>query len=150
MNIKYIPPQLRNIKNRKCCGGIIIYNDKFRNKIYIIIINDRASSKWGLPKGGIEKNESYIECAMREIKEETGLNIKLTENTKKIKIHGTYYYLINLINMNINIKPIDTNEISAIRWIDINKINNNYRINRELRDVLLKRRYILREMDINF
>ncbi len=33
------------------------------------------AEKWGLPGGGKDKNESYEDAAVREIKEETGLSI---------------------------------------------------------------------------
>lgn len=61
---------------------------------------------WGFPKGkkNFEGNETEINCALREFREETGLstdNVKLwdvkpfTENYKgnNNKMYGTYYYL---------------------------------------------------------
>ena len=31
-------------------------------------------SKWDLPKGHVEKEESFEDCALREVKEETGIS----------------------------------------------------------------------------
>lgn len=155
---KYIPPQLRNsyqltnmnidedivVKKRKkriCCGGILLYHEINRtiNKIYVIIVRGRSSFKWGLPKGGIESNETHIECAMREIKEETGLMVNFNQNHKRVKIHSTYYYIIKLSRKYTNIDPIDKDEIIDIKWIDINDIDK-YNVNRELRDFSQKKK----------
>lgn len=44
------------------------------------ILLERRSDNgmWGLPGGGIDPGESVKEAALREIKEETGLNIEIT------------------------------------------------------------------------
>ena len=44
-----------------------------------ILVQDRVSKSWGgvtFPGGHIEKGESIVESVIREIKEETGLDIK--------------------------------------------------------------------------
>lgn len=35
--------------------------------------------RWGIPKGHVHKKESLEECAVREIKEETGVSVALGE-----------------------------------------------------------------------
>ena len=49
-------------------GGGLVYNKK--NEVLFIFRN----GKWDLPKGGIEKNESIDQAALREVTEETGVN----------------------------------------------------------------------------
>ncbi|MEO0059500.1 MAG: hypothetical protein RLZZ312_1147 [Bacteroidota bacterium] len=49
-------------------GGGLVYNKK--NEVLFIFRN----GKWDLPKGGIEKNESSDQAALREVTEETGVN----------------------------------------------------------------------------
>ena len=68
---------INNIKN--CAGGIVINPQKG-----IAIVNQNNDS-WSLPKGHVEKNESILEAAIREIYEETGL-----KNIKLIKKIGSY------------------------------------------------------------
>ena len=36
-----------------------------------------GEGKWGLPQGYIEFNESFLSAAIREVKEETGLNVEI-------------------------------------------------------------------------
>jgi len=114
----------RNIR----CGGILINNDK--DSIIIVLNRDsysRGECKWGLPKGHIKSGESLVDCAKREINEETGINVQIKQNTPKIKVNDTYYYIITVDN-DINICPKDKREICQAIWININdisKLNTN-------------------------
>ncbi len=154
--------QLKNMiikpKRRKCCGGIIFNIDQKRKIIYILVVLGRLSKKWGLPKGGIERNETYEKCAIREIKEETGLDYTECDLKERIKIHSTYYYMILKKSKKIGSGPIDKREIAKIKWIPINYIKelNKYdKVNRELRDLLKKikkkiKKYVSDDIYIKF
>lgn len=41
----------------------------------ILMIRRRDNGGWGLPAGGLEEKETIQECIIREVKEETGLDI---------------------------------------------------------------------------
>lgn len=56
------------------CAGCIIFDDKGR-----LLLQKRADcGKWGFLGGMIELGESAEEAAIREIKEESGLDVKVT------------------------------------------------------------------------
>ena len=54
------------------CGGVVI----FRGKILVLYKNYKNKYEgWVLPKGTVEAGEEYKETALREVKEETGLEL---------------------------------------------------------------------------
>ena len=69
---------LRNKLKVVEAGGGLVYND--RKEILFIYRN----KKWDLPKGGLEKEETPQEAALREVREETGVKkLKVTRFIKK-------------------------------------------------------------------
>lgn len=56
--------------------GAVVYNDNGGEKKFLLIRNKR-SAHWGFPKGHIEPGETKQETAIREVLEETGLNIEI-------------------------------------------------------------------------
>jgi len=108
-------------------GGVRLIN--------LIDRSHNARDIWEVPKGKKEGREDDIECAVREFREETGLQ----KNKYTIMPHKQYryefedegikyifvYYLAILksnINKMIPIKPETTCEITECRWMNILEI----------------------------
>ena len=57
----------------KGAGVVLICNGK-------VLVGMRSKkpfkNRWSIPGGSLEKGETYLECALRELKEETGVNIE--------------------------------------------------------------------------
>lgn len=58
------------MEKRKSIGAVIFRKEK--NKIYYLLLHYPAGH-WDFPKGHLKKGETEKETALREIKEETGL-----------------------------------------------------------------------------
>ncbi len=71
------------MKNALAAGGVII--NKNTKKILIL---KRKNGNWVLPKGHLEKEESPEEAAIREVKEETGLNVRIIDYIGKTQYHA--------------------------------------------------------------
>lgn len=52
-------------------GGLVYLKQK--DRIFYLLIKQSTNGLWEFPKGNINKNESEINCAKREISEETGI-----------------------------------------------------------------------------
>ena len=62
------------------CGGVVI----FRGKILLLYKNYRNKYEgWVLPKGTVEEGEEYKETAIREVKEETGVDAMIIKYVGK-------------------------------------------------------------------
>ena len=61
----------------KSCGAIVFTKDAESIK-YVII--ESKEGVFGFPKGHVEKNETEIETARREVLEETGLRVEFLED----------------------------------------------------------------------
>lgn len=58
------------------CGGVVI----FRGKILVLFKNYRNKYEgWVLPKGTVEKGETFEQTALREVREETGVSAQLIQ-----------------------------------------------------------------------
>lgn len=83
-------------------GAIVISKD---NPDKILIIYREAQNDFSLPKGHLEAGETLEQCAIRETKEETGIDIALIKTLSKTyysnKTDGnveTTYYLARSLN----------------------------------------------------
>lgn len=44
----------------------------------IVLVHRRDNDLWALPGGGMDLGESIVDCAVREVREETGLDVEVT------------------------------------------------------------------------
>jgi len=72
----------------KSCGAVLYNNDG--GNIKFLLVKGSASNRVGFPKGHIETGETEAETAIREIYEETSLNVVLSSDFKE-----EYGYIIN-------------------------------------------------------
>ncbi len=69
------------MKKKIIAAGGLVTNEKGE----LLMIFRR--SKWDLPKGKLDEGESIESCAVREVKEETGLKQLIVENLAGITYH---------------------------------------------------------------
>ncbi|MEM3074891.1 MAG: NUDIX domain-containing protein [Candidatus Pacearchaeota archaeon] len=82
---------MNKIKFRKIVFIVIYLRKKnTKNKILYLILKRKLHwNGWEFPKGGVEKNESYIKALKREVNEETG---QYPINIKRHNFKGKYKY----------------------------------------------------------
>lgn len=62
----------------KSCGCIIIENNK------VLLVYEKRRDFWGLPKGHVENNETETQTALREVKEEVGIDVEIDESKRYV------------------------------------------------------------------
>ncbi len=65
------PDQPKGARTEITAGGVVFRH--FDDTVHVLLIRD-AYGHWGLPKGHLESGESSEEAAVREVREETGLD----------------------------------------------------------------------------
>ncbi|MCM3711932.1 NUDIX hydrolase [Sporosarcina luteola] len=93
----------------------------------ILMVKSFESEGWAVPSGGIEGGESPEECCVREVKEETGYDVKVIERLKvkettinEIQVK-TYYFRVEKIGESSGIN--DPDEIIAeAEWKSLSEI----------------------------
>ena len=66
------------MKYEKSCGAVIFEGDK-------VLVIQQVKGHWGFPKGHVENQETEVETAIREIKEETNLDVEIDESHRYVE-----------------------------------------------------------------
>lgn len=113
-------------------GGLVISES---NPGLVALISHRnrgGGSDWCIPKGHVELGENYLETAIREVREETGLEAKVLEKIGEIsysfkigpkRIKKTvHHYLLQQTGgiLDANLDP--TGEVIDAQWFEIARI----------------------------
>lgn len=69
------------MKKEKSCGAVVYRGKKGHREI--LLIRHKNGGHWAFPKGHVEKKETEAETALREIREETGLQVKLKTDFRR-------------------------------------------------------------------
>ena len=75
------------LKKEKSCGCIIIKNKK------VLLVYEKNRNFWGFPKGHMEDGETEIETALREVKEEVGLDVEIDKERNVAYLSPNYIYI---------------------------------------------------------
>ena len=105
----------RRIKEKSC--GCIIIND---GKVLLI---QQKKGHWGFPKGHVEFNETERETAIREVKEETNLDVRIFTNRRYTEKYAAYkgrmkqvvYFLAKQTG---GIEKKQDSEVRDIQWFE--------------------------------
>lgn len=95
-----------------------------------ILVQDRMNPDWPgitFPGGHIEPGESFVESVIREIKEETGLDIsdvKLCGVKQWMHREGKYRYIVFFYKTNTYFGKLKSSNEGNVFWIEKSELNN--------------------------
>jgi ADP-ribose pyrophosphatase YjhB (NUDIX family) len=105
------------------CAAICINEKK------VLMVRGDETEGWSVPSGGIEKGETPEACCIREVKEETGYDVRIIEklNVKETVIKGihvkSHYFKVEKLGESVGINDPDQTVIEA-GWIALSDIND--------------------------
>lgn len=101
-------------------AGMIIMNQDGN----LALVKTKGWNKWGFPKGHLEDNEKEWKGALREVREECGIDLKTEayEYIGSIWLRSIKFFVVVMINDHKLLQTHDTKEISDCKWEEIGQI----------------------------
>lgn len=105
------------MKREKSCGCIIIDNNS------VLVVKHNAGH-WDFPKGHVENNETEEQTALREVKEETNIDVEIIPgyryvieySPKEDVLKQVVFFIAKKISSEIKAQE---SEISEIKWLKL-------------------------------
>ena len=127
------------MKQEKSCGAIILKDKDEKLKVLLVKHNQ---GHWAFAKGHVEENETEEETALREIKEETSLDVKLDTNFRTTVTYSpmkgvekeVVYFLAYKLGGN---ETPQLEEIAEMEWLSLEDAMNKVTYERD-KDILQK------------
>ena len=120
------------------CAGIIVFSE---GKTVLVATSYGNHS---FPKGKRHRNETHLECAWRELQEETGLtkdnvtliddNFYLDERTAKGNLSVRYF--VGMLTTKINKFTFDPKELENVSWFTIDEALHIEKFKSERKEIL--------------
>ena len=105
----------------KSCGAIVY---TYVNGERLYLVEQMLGGHWGVPKGHVEANENEKETALREIKEEVGLDVIIDSGFRTINTYSPKDGVIkDVVYFVAFSKSMDTTmqvaEVKDIKWVKL-------------------------------
>mmetsp|Transcript_4827 Transcript_4827/g.12358 ORF Transcript_4827/g.12358 Transcript_4827/m.12358 type:complete len:352 (-) Transcript_4827:11-1066(-) len=107
------------------CGALLLNAECSK----VLMVKGYGIHIWGFPKGKINQDEPLIDCAVREVEEETGYNFgKLADPTAFVEVtqekKPMTLFIVPGVPEDYPFEPISRNEVGDIRFVKLSKLEN--------------------------
>ena len=134
---------LRNVKlesisclYEKSCGAIVIYRNG--SDYYTLLVRNHNGRNYSFPKGHVEKGETEQETAIREVREETGLNIEIIDSFREVADYCPFgkikkrvvFFMAQTFSDKVTLQE---EEIDSCIWVDLNEAHRRCTYENDLR-----------------
>lgn len=104
---------------QKTYGAILRIREESGEDLYALV-QGSYTGKWSFPKGHSNEGEQPIECTLREVAEETGID-ELPEPLEYLQVGYGNYFVFNLPEP-VPLIPRDTREIMDTKWVTLDEM----------------------------
>ena len=147
---EYFDFSLRCLYERSC--GAVVFHE-IGGVVRFLLIKNKRSAHWSFPKGHVEAGESDEQTAIREVKEETGIDISIVEGFKAKSEYSIQHKIEKVVYIYAatcqdTLTHIQEEEIEDYLWLDFNKamkhlkFENDKNILYRVHEFLQKNEYI--------
>lgn len=114
------------MQHEKSCGALVLRRDEEDGKLYILMIRHRLGGHRSFPKGHMERGETERMTAVREVYEETAVQIRIRSDFRQtVHYHPlpgvskeVVYFLTETRQKEI--KP-RAGEIAQVEWVPVER-----------------------------
>ena len=116
--------------HEKSCGALVIRSDAEDGKQYLLMIRHKAGGTRSFPKGHMEPGETEYMTAVREVFEETGVQIridcKFRETVHYNPMPGVEKEVVYFLTHTAQtaIKPRE-GEIAQVEWVPLDEVETS-------------------------
>lgn len=124
------------MKKEKSCGAVVTKEEN--DSIQFLIIKQHDEN-WYFPKGHVEEGETEQQTAIREIKEETNIDVEIDTSFRKVityspkegVIKDVVFFIAKATSFDIKIDP---DELLDAKWVNAIEAKN-YFIHEDIKGV---------------
>jgi 8-oxo-dGTP pyrophosphatase MutT (NUDIX family) len=102
--------------NSHVYGAVLISSDN-----ETVVVQGRQSKKWSFPKGHGSSCELPLEACIRELKEETGINLKGVMPDDELRFKAGTYFVFYMKDKQ-ELIPEDTKEVMNSMWVPLSRL----------------------------
>ena len=112
------------MKYEKSCGALVFRQRG--DKVELLLLKHRFGGHWSFPKGHVGRGETERQTALREVKEETGLDIGLIDGFRQsvsyFPRHNIKKQVVYFLGSALSDHVVrQEEEISEICWVEIGR-----------------------------
>ena len=112
------------MQHEKSCGALVLRRDEDDGKLYILMIRHKAGGHRSFPKGHMERGETEYMTAVREVFEETAVQIRIDIDFREtVHYHPlpgiskeVVYFLTETAQKDIRPRQ---GEIAQVEWVPV-------------------------------
>src|SRR5438067_7039158 len=146
------------VRREISAGGLIWRRNEANGRVEVVLVRPAGRDTWVLPKGHVEPGEAVIDAAVRESREESGLQVTPGErlgdvsyvyswhdhpNAPPVRIFKrVYFYLMEVCGGDLSAHD---HEIAEAIWVDLEEATRRASHKSE-RELLTKARTLLSQL----
>lgn len=127
------------------CGAVIWRLDSDGDVSFLLIKQFAHKDAWGIPKGHTKEGEDNVQCALREVKEEAGVDVVLGKQLTSVqsKYKNEYKEVVAFLAQQVGNEPPrcddPDSEVVDVRWFKLTEMPRIHIYQRPLLDEAVRR-----------